>query len=1209
VKKKILLITLLFSFTLFAQNKQINNIIKSSFNKNSTIEDHQGHLITDSVEKKLYYYKKEQEIERNNKKTVTNTLQNAVHLCSNGNFEEFESVSGTYVLKHFQYTTGNPQNPTQCKSVEVDANQGINQYNPADNGLMATTVPSNFIDEYIGNINAFDQYTLKINYKESFNTSGIVQAKRFKTNNETNLKFNYKSVLQSITENGHVNEQPFFKVRIINKNGVVVDEFCTIGDPQNCIFTQAPNLEGGSIVLYTKNWQSGMLNISSIPNNEEFTIEFTASRCGLGGHFGYAYIDDICLLHSDENIQGSIELDPLFKICPTLPISVCGNFTIPNSGGISASVDTITLNVYNDLNAIIYTTTTPLSLDLTTKKFCFEILAANLPNIINGNYNVGVSIKYGVLQTNCAGTNFSIATDDDSNPGWDISFINCASDCNFTLQSGNLTLCDGNSNGKEFFDLTHANSIITGTQSGLTYTYFKTLADATNNTNVIVNFSHFESYTSTIFARVTKDVDCFKIIAFELIVKNPFATISGILNICSGNTTLTASHGVSYLWSNGDITQSTVVTNTGTYSVVVEDSSGCISNASTTILPNQVAVLPTVVTIQPDCFIATGKISVTSAASEYSYDDGHTWTTNSQINNLAVGTYLVKIKTVSGCISYSVPITIIPFLTSFPNFSSINPSSCGGVGSITITTIGSEYSFDDGNTWTTNNTANNLPLGNYLIRVKNEFGCISNFNSVDLVGEFMPAPLYKTESPYCSNTGSITITTPADKYSFDGGNTWQTSNTLDNLVAGSYIIKIKNAQGCTSPNVYVYLNNFEYSYPYYSIEDAGCEKYATVTINTPADFYSFDGGITWSANNILSNLNGGTSLIIMIRKGQNCVSYPGYAYINSYYRSLPVVTNYATLICDDLNNGAENINLTTYNSYLVTNPSSYNFSYYNSLNGAQNQSSTELITNYNSYNLNVTQKFIYIRITDSYGCASIANIEFTLIRTPVINIENKYYLCENFTVTINENSGFDSYLWSDGSTDSTIVISQPGNYSLTVTQIHGSVICSTTKTFPVILSNPATTINFDTEDWTINDNIVTVKAYGLGNYEYSLNGIDYQNSNIFYGLEMGEHKIYVRDKNGCGVRKKDVFLLIHPKFFTPNGDGYNDTWKIRFSSLEPNLKYQIFDQHGKLLKELLNDGPGWDGIYNGIQLPASDYWFVVTRANGKEHKGHFTLKR
>lgn len=98
--------------------------------------------------------------------------------------------------------------------------------------------------------------------------------------------------------------------------------FCLIGDPNNCIFTQYESSSNGSIILYTENWQSGILDISSIPNNEDFIIEFTASRCGLGGHFGYTYIDDLCLLHSDENLQGSIQLNPLFEICPTFPLSV-----------------------------------------------------------------------------------------------------------------------------------------------------------------------------------------------------------------------------------------------------------------------------------------------------------------------------------------------------------------------------------------------------------------------------------------------------------------------------------------------------------------------------------------------------------------------------------------------------------------------------------------------------------------------------------------------------------------------------------------------------------------------------------------------------------------------------------------------------------------------------------------------------------------------
>jgi gliding motility-associated-like protein len=55
---------------------------------------------------------------------------------------------------------------------------------------------------------------------------------------------------------------------------------------------------------------------------------------------------------------------------------------------------------------------------------------------------------------------------------------------------------------------------------------------------------------------------------------------------------------------------------------------------------------------------------------------------------------------------------------------------------------------------------------------------------------------------------------------------------------------------------------------------------------------------------------------------------------------------------------------------------------------------------------------------------------------------------------------------------------------------------------------------------------------------------------------------------------------MYPKFFTPNGDGYNDTWEIKFSFYEQNLKVNIFDRYGKLIKTL-NNTNSWDGKYNG----------------------------
>jgi len=84
--------------------------------------------------------------------------------------------------------------------------------------------------------------------------------------------------------------------------------------------------------------------------------------------------------------------------------------------------------------------------------------------------------------------------------------------------------------------------------------------------------------------------------------------------------------------------------------------------------------------------------------------------------------------------------------------------------------------------------------------------------------------------------------------------------------------------------------------------------------------------------------------------------------------------------------------------------------------------------------------------------------------------------------------------------------------------------------------------------------------------------------------------------------------LPFPKFFTPNNDGYNDTWTINSAYLAPNSSIRIFDRYGKFIKELaLNTA--WDGTYIGQDEPSSDYWFTVIRLNGIEFRGHFSLKR
>ncbi|WP_338840393.1 T9SS type B sorting domain-containing protein [Flavobacterium ginsenosidimutans] len=877
--------------------------INPNSSKKLLLEDKDGHLIQNLEQQKQFLKIREEKMKAemlNLKKVILNskegnltsktaaTLQ-GVEMCTNGGFEQYETINGNSYLKNFLCTIGDPPGPTQCRSITNTADSYINRYNPNNMDIMATGVSSNLIDPYIGDIKAFDQYALKINYENSSTYGSIVQGKRFKTNNENYLKFNYKAVLQSVYDNSHTDNQAFVKARILDKNNTVVSEFCLVGDEKNCIFSKVPSQFSDFVTLYTTNWQSGILDISSIPNNEEFTVEFMASRCGLGGHFGYMYIDDVCILHSAENLQGSIELEPLNKVCPTLPISVCGNYTIPNSGGISASVKKITLNVYNSNNVSIYSTSTTSSLDTTNKKFCFTLKTSDFPNITNANYNVGIQVDYDISGTSCSGTTFDSATDPDANPGWDISFLNCSSSCTINVTTAKISQCDANRDGTENFNLSTLNSLIVPSTSGLNFSYFKNYNEAESNLNAITNFTSYPSSSASIFVRVSKDATCYKIISANLEVKNPTANITGILNVCSGSTVLTSSSGASYLWSTGATTQSITVTSLGNYSVTVKDSYGCASTASVTIEPSQTAVSPILQITQPSCFSTTGTIKVTSPASQYSFDNGTTWETSNTKSNLYPGTYLVKIKTVNGCTSYSQSVTITAASTLYPNYSYTNPLFCGDIGSITITTPAAYYSFDDGTTWVTNPTANNLLPANYKIRTKDLQGCISSANNVLISSNTLETPTYTIELPACTTKGSITINTLSDFYTFDGGTTWVTNNKISNLDPGSYSLGIKNALGCTSYYSYAYLNDFKDSYPQYTTEQPVCGKDGSITITTVADSYSFDDGVTWTTNNV-KILPFGTYQI-KIKNSAGCISSASYVSLYQPYLDMPIITS------------------------------------------------------------------------------------------------------------------------------------------------------------------------------------------------------------------------------------------------------------------------------------------------------------------------------
>lgn len=121
---------------------------------------------------------------------------------------------------------------------------------------------------------------------------------------------------------------------------------------------------------------------------------------------------------------------------------------------------------------------------------------------------------------------------------------------------------------------------------------------------------------------------------------------------------------------------------------------------------------------------------------------------------------------------------------------------------------------------------------------------------------------------------------------------------------------------------------------------------------------------------------------------------------------------------------------------------------------------------------------------------------------------------------------------------------------------------------------------------------VRFEVDGEGDYEYSLNDGDFQDDPTFLDVPPGINTVIVNDKNGCGATEPIEFLVVgYPKFFTPNGDGIHDLWQILGIEELSEPSVFIFDRFGKLLKQLDENSTGWDGTFNGRQLPSSDYWF------------------
>jgi len=789
------------------------------------------------------------------------------------------------------------------------------------------------------------------------------------------------------------------------------------------------------------------------------------------------------------------------------------------------------------------------------------------------------------------------------------------------------------------------------------------------------------------------------------IESNPFqpeVEIRQTGNICSNNLLLTAtpqppvSNAATYQWykngnaitgaTQGQYAITTAENTIGDYIVRITGNNGCslseVFNAS--LLPE----FPELTIIQPDCLSATGTIAITTPAEEYSFDNGITWVTQNSIENLLPGNYIIKAKYTTNCITPPIYITINPYQNNPPGISILQPASCEEGGTIYFENTGGRYSIDNGITWHDNPMFPGLPEGDYPTKTKDADECVSATGFAHITGIRTSPPAYIAIQPNCHTDGKLTITAAAQEYSFDGGNTWQESNILDNLTMGYYEMMVRNANGCTS------YPSFEFIAPVQTLPDAplinvqqplSCiSPLGSITVTTRALQYSFDNGLTWTAGNTSGALLPGLYRV-KIKNAQGCQSpdtvveiqipadMPATPVINvtqpscSQPLAIIAVTTIAAQYSfnngttwgnsNTLNNAAAgtyfiktrnnagcesaaievNINAITQPLAPLINHVTYcqnepaiplsgtgtNLLWYNTQTGG-NGTITAPVPN-----TSLPGTLTYYASQTVNGCESPrAAVTVIIYAIPVAPITTTRIVYCQYALAAPLNANGTNIIWyptQTGGAGSSIhpvpSTAQAGSVTYYASQsING---CESARVAINVIINPIPDVPrvVSPVNYSYGDIVLPLTATGtsLKWYDKDMDFIS-ATAPVPSTFRAGATLYYVTNvMDGCESLPSEILVNVRPeellfdcpKFFTPNGDGTNETWNIRDLRGKKAIVY-IFDRYGRVLTSLRPNGPGWDGTYNGNKLPATDYWFKVKfieNGNEQEFKSHFALIR
>lgn len=453
---------------------------------------------------------------------------------------------------------------------------------------------------------------------------------------------------------------------------------------------------------------------------------------------------------------------------------------------------------------------------------------------------------------------------------------------------------------------------------------------------------------------------------------------------------------------------------------------------------------------------------------------------------------------------------------------------------------------------------------------------LGTVNLTSLNSQFVANPSGYT---FTYSVGGTPVANPAN-YQFN-------ANTTVNV-----IIKDNSALLCDNPDGNIQLTLGNFSATNRTISACNNNGATTAVFNLTSANVTAVTGVTKKYFKTLADLNAG---INEITNPTAYVSAPGKVYvkvttpegctgnaeITLAFFPLPIVQDAALESCFIETNTATGLfNLTTAN---VTSDTGLTKKFYTSFDNALN--GTNEIVNPIAYISSNSE--VFVKVTAISNCFIIKKI--TLKVTPPVKstVLKDKTICINERATLDAGPGFSDYLWSTGATTQSIQGVPAGTYWVRLKTGN----CYTIQTAAVKVAVNPVISSID-----IKNNTATVNVLGgTAPYQFSINGFNWQDSNIFTDLPRGENKFYVKDFYNCTPSEVQITIPNLVNVITPNGDNINDVIDYTALAYKKNLTFTVYDRYGNMKYEagkLRNYK--WDGTSAGKKLSTGTYWYTIT---------------